>query len=188
MIIIATGAVPDVESYPGYDKKIVASCLDVLSGKVTPGKNVVILGGKGVAISTALFVIDRYKDAKVSIVGPQKKFGPDVNPSYIWRYMLKLKAGNVIQVTQSKVKEIVDDGVIVINPEKKEEKIPADTVIIADLTPNREVKLGKYGKADVYMIGDAIQVRRGYGAVHDGYRMGMKVTFKPYALMHREKH
>jgi len=188
MIIIATGAVPDVESYPGYDKKIVASCLDVLSGKVTPGKNVVILGGKGVAISTALFVIDRYKDAKVSIVGPQKKFGPDVNPSYIWRYMLKLKAGNVIQVTQSKVKEIVDDGVIVINPEKKEEKIPADTVIIADLTPNREVKLGKYGKADVYIIGDAIQVRRGYGAVHDGYRMGMKVTFKPYALMHREKH
>ena len=35
--------------------------------------------------------------------------------------------------------------------------------------------MGKFGKADVYMIGDAIMVRRGYGAVHDGYRMGMKV-------------
>jgi hypothetical protein len=40
----------------------------------------------------------------------------------------------------------------------------------------------------VYMIGDAIQVRRGYGAVHDGYRMGMKVSFQPYQLMHRMKH
>jgi 2,4-dienoyl-CoA reductase (NADPH2) len=174
-------------SYPGSDKKIVSSCLDILSGKVKPGKNVLILGGKGAAISTALYIVDKYKDVKVGIVGPQKKFGPDVNPSYIWRYLLKLKAGNVAQITLSKVKEIVDDGVVVIDAEKKENKLTADTVIIADLVPNKEVKLGKYGKADVYMIGDAIQVRRGYGAVHDGYRMGMKVTFKSYQLMHRDK-
>ena len=187
IIIIATGATTDMASYPGSDKKIVSSCLDVLSGKVKPGKNVLILGGKGAAISTALYIVDKYKDVKVAIVGPQKKFGPDVNPSYIWRYLLKLKAGNVAQITLSKVKEIVDDGVVVIDAEKKENKLTADTVIIADLVPNKEVKLGKYGKADVYMIGDAIQVRRGYGAVHDGYRMGMKVTFKSYQLMHRDK-
>jgi pyruvate/2-oxoglutarate dehydrogenase complex dihydrolipoamide dehydrogenase (E3) component len=187
-IIIATGATPDVESYPGSDKKNVVSALDVLEGKVDLGKNVVILGGKGAAISTALYIKDKDKDCNVSIVGPQKKFGPDVNPSYIWRYLLKLKAGNVNQVNKSKVKEIVDDGVVVITAEQKEEKLPADTVIIADLVPNKEVKLGKYGKANVYMIGDAIQVRRGYGAVHDGYRMGMKVSFQPYQLMHRMKH
>jgi len=187
-IIISTGATPDVESYAGSDKKIVVSALDVLSGKAKVGKNVVILGGKGAAISTALYLKDKDKDCNVSIVGPQKKFGPDVNPSYIWRYLLKLKAGNVNQVTKSKVKEIVDDGVVVITAEQKEEKIAADTVVIADLVPNKEVKLGKYGKANVYMIGDAIQVRRGYGAVHDGYRMGMKVSFQPYQLMHRMKH
>lgn len=187
IVIIATGATTDTAAYPGSDKKIVSSCLDVLAGKVKPGKNVLILGGKGAAISTALFIIDKYKDTKVAIVGPQKKFGPDVNPSYIWRYMLKLKAGNVAQITLTKVKEIVDDGVVVIDAEKKEQKLTADTVIISDLVPNRDVKMGKYGKADVYMIGDAIQVRRGYGAVHDGYRMGMKVTFKPYQLMHRDK-
>ena len=139
-------------------------------------------------ISTALYIKDKHKDCNVSIVGPQKKFGPDVNPSYIWRYLLKLKAGNVNQARKTKVKEIVDDGVVIITPEKKEEKIPADTVVIADFVPNKEVKLGKYGKADVYLIGDSLQVRRGYGAVHDGYRMGMKLSFQPYKLMHREKH
>jgi len=185
VIIIATGAKSDMEAYAGSDKKNVVSALDVLEGKADLGKNVVILGGKGAAISTALYIIDKHKDCNVSIVGEQKKFGPDVNPSYIWRYLLKLKAGNVNQVTKTKVKEIVDDGVVVITPEKKEQTIPADTVVIADLVPNKEAKLGKYGKADVFMIGDAIQVRRGYGAVHDGFRMGMKVSFKPYQLMHR---
>jgi 2,4-dienoyl-CoA reductase (NADPH2) len=188
VVIIATGAVPDMASYPGSDKKNVVSAFDVLQGKVKLGKNVVILGGKGAGISTALYIIDKFKDCSVSIVGPQKKFGPDVNPSYIWRYMLKLKAGKVNQIPLSKVKEIVDDGVVFITPEKKEEKIAADTVIIADLVPNKDVKLGKYGKADVFQVGDAIQVRRGYAAVHDGYRMGMKVSFKPYQLMHRLKH
>ncbi|HNU72595.1 MAG TPA: FAD-dependent oxidoreductase [Thermodesulfobacteriota bacterium] len=188
IIIIATGAVPDMAAYAGTDKKNVVSALDVLAGKAKVGKNVVILGGKGAAISTALYIIDKDKTANVSIVGPQKKFGPDVNPSYIWRYMLKLKAGKVNQVVQSKVKEIVDDGVVVIKVDKSEEKIAADTVVIADLTPNKDVKMGKYGHANVFMIGDAIQVRRGYGAIHDGYRMGMKVTYSPYKLMHREKH
>ena len=157
----------------------------MLAGEAKAGKNVVILGGKGAGISTALYLIDKDPDTKVTIVGPQKKFGPDVNPSYIWRYLLKLKKGGVVQMTKTKVKEIVDDGVVVIDAEKAEQKLEADTVIISDLVSNQEIKIGKYGKADVYMIGDAVQVRRGYGAIHDGYRMGMKTSYKMYQLMHR---
>ena len=185
LVIIATGAVPDMAAVPGSDKANVVSALDVLSGDAKAGKNVVILGGKGAGISTALYLIDKDPDCKVTIVGPQKKFGPDVNPSYIWRYLLKLKKGGVTQMTKTKVKEIVDGGVIVIDVEKVEQKLEADTIIISDLVSNEEIKIGKYGKADVYMIGDAIQVRRGYGAIHDGYRMGMKTSYKMYQLMHR---
>jgi len=86
-IIIATGALIDRESVPGSDKKHVVGALDVLEGTAKWGKQVVIVGGLGVAISTALYIIDKDKEAKVSIVGPQKKLGGDVNPSYIWRYM-----------------------------------------------------------------------------------------------------
>jgi 2,4-dienoyl-CoA reductase (NADPH2) len=185
IVIIATGAVPDMDAVPGSDKANVVSALDVLAGEAKAGKNVVILGGKGAGISTALYLIDKDPETKVTIVGPQKKFGPDVNPSYIWRYLLKLKKGGVTQMTKTKVKEIVDGGVVVIDAEKVEQKLEADTVIISDLVPNQEIKLGKYGKADVYMIGDAVQVRRGYGAIHDGYRMGMKASYKMYQLMHR---
>ncbi len=184
-VIIATGAVPDVEAYAGSDKKNVCTCFDILQGKVKPGKNTVLLGGKAVSIATALYIINKYKDVNVSIVGPQKKFGPDVNISYVWRYMLKLKQGKVNQMNRTTAKEIVDDGVIILDAEKKEVKVPADLVVIADLRSNTELKYGKYGKAEVFMIGDAIQVRRGYAAIHDGYRMGMKFSHKWYQLMHR---
>jgi 2,4-dienoyl-CoA reductase (NADPH2) len=187
-VVIATGAVIDRESIPGSDKKHVVGGLDVLEGTAKWGKQVVIVGGLGVAISTALYIIDKDKEAKVSIVGPQKKFGGDVNPSYIWRYMKKLKEGGVVQVTQTAVKEITDDGLLIITPDKKEETVKADTVVLALLVPNGEIEYGKYQTRDVYMIGDCIQVRRGYAAVHDGYRMGMDIDFLPYQTFHREKH
>jgi len=76
--------------------------------------------------------------------------------------------------------------VVVVTPEGKEESIPADTVVIAMLVPNRSVTYGKYAK-DVYMIGDAVQVRRAYGAIHDGYRVGMRIDFVPYQTYHRVK-
>jgi 2,4-dienoyl-CoA reductase (NADPH2) len=185
-VIIATGAVHDMEAVPGSDRKHVVGALDVLEGKAKPGKRVVILGGLGIGIATALYIIDKYKDCQVSIVGEQKKFGADVNPSYIWRYILKLKDGNVTQVTKTKVREITDQGVQVITPEGKEEALPADTVVIAMLVPNRNVNYGKYAK-EVYMVGDAVQVRRAYAAIHDGYRMGMRVDFTPYQTYHRIK-
>lgn len=184
-VIIATGATPD-RSIPGSGKKHVVSLFDVLEGRVELGENVVIVGGSGAAISTALYIIDKGKH-NVSIVDKPKKFGADVNPSYIWRYMKKLKEGKVAQLVLSAVKEIRDKEVLVEGPDKKETVIPADSVILANLVPNKEITYGKYAK-DVYMIGDCIQVRRGTAAIRDGYLMGMRINFLPYQTYHRIKH
>ena len=126
------------------------------------GQNVVIVGGSGAAIATALYIIDKGKHA-VSMVDKPKKFGTDVNPSYVWRYMKKLKEGNVAQVTQSAVKEIRDKEVVVEGPDKKETTIPADSVVLANLVPNKEIGYGKYAK-DVYMIGDCCPRPQGNGS------------------------
>jgi len=185
VVIIATGAAPD-RSIPGSDKKHVVSLFDVLEGRVKLGQNVVIVGGSGGAISTALYIIDKGKNS-VTMVDKPKKFGTDVNPSYVWRYMKKLKEGKVVQMVQSTVKEIRDKEVVVEGPDKKETTIPADSVILANLVPNKELTYGKYAK-DVYMIGDCVMVRRGTAAIRDGYKMGMRVDFFPYQTYHRIKH
>ena len=168
-VVIATGARPDRDAFPGGDGQNVVSCLDVMDGKVTPGKRVVVVGDKGVAISTTLFLVDK-GGHEVSLVGPAKKFGLDVNPSYIWRYMKKLKAGGVKQYAKHKIKELTPDGVLAEDPDGNTVTIACDTIVLANMAPNTELE---YAKGEVYTIGDAIVTRRANGALHDGYRLAM---------------
>jgi 2,4-dienoyl-CoA reductase (NADPH2) len=168
-IIAATGAAPK-SALPGADGKNVVSCLDVMNKKVKPGKRAAILGSGGVAISTAMFLIEQ-GGHEITLVHAGKKPGADVNPSYIWRYMKKLKEGNVTLVSFVNPKSITDKGILVDTPEG-EKSIEVDTVILADMQPVDE--LGKARKG-IYVIGDAIITRRGNSAVLDGYKMGMRL-------------
>ncbi|MHC4945891.1 MAG: oxidoreductase [Planctomycetota bacterium] len=168
-VVLATGALPDRDEFPGGDNPKVVSCLDVMEGRVDIGKKVAIVGWKGVAISVALFLVDK-GGYEVSMVGPAKKFGLDVNPSYIWRYIKKLKESGVKQYTKHKIMELKTEGVLAEDPEGKDVLIECDNIILANMAPNRSLK---YKKGDVYVIGDAIQTRRSPGAIHDGYRLGM---------------
>jgi len=187
-LVIATGAVPEVPDIPGADQSHVKSMFDVFTGKAELGKNVVILGGSGAAISLTLFVIDTLereglKDYNLVMIDPAPRFGLDVNPSYIWRYRLRLKKANVQQLTYGKVKEIKGNSVIadwkIVDRKTKEKQefnhqsIPADTVLLAQPVPNEELGYGSF-KGDTAMIGDCVWVRRGFDAIQDGYRLGMR--------------
>lgn len=187
-LVIATGAIPEVPDIPGADKTNVVSMFDVFTGKAKLGKNVVILGGSGAAISLALFVIDKQekegvKDSSLALIDPAPRFGWDVNPSYIWRYRLRLRQAKVQQLTYGQTKEITDSGVVadwvIVNRKTKEKQqfknqiVLADTVILARLVPNKELGYGSF-KGDVSMIGDCVWVRRGIDAIQDGYRLGMR--------------
>jgi len=117
------------------------------------------------------------------VIDPAARFGWDVNPSYIWRYRLRLKEAKVQQLTYGQVKEITDrsltaDWTIVDRETKqrqqfKDQAVPADTVILAKLVPNKELGYGSF-KGDTAMIGDCVWVRRGFDAIQDGYRLGMR--------------
>ena len=188
-LVIATGAVPEVPEIPGVDKPHVVSIFDVFNGHVKLGKNVVIIGGSGAAISLSLFVLDLQEkngvnDASLALIDSAPRFGWDVNPSYIWRYRLRLRHAKVKELTSGMVKEINDDSIIAdwttFNRKTKEKTkfenqiVPADTVILAKLVPNQELKYGALKKSDISMIGDCVWVRRGIDAIQDGYRLGMR--------------
>jgi len=187
-LVIAIGAVPETPDIPGVDKPHVVSMFDVFTGKAKLGKNVVILGGSGAAISLMLFVIDKLekkgvKDPNLAMIDPAPRFGWDINPSYIWRYRLRLKQAKVQQLTNGQVKEITDKGVkadwTIVDRKTKEKQqfkgqiVPADTIILARLVPNAELGYGSF-KGDTAMIGDCVWVRRGIDAIQDGYRLGMR--------------
>ncbi|MFH1131155.1 MAG: FAD-dependent oxidoreductase, partial [Pseudomonadota bacterium] len=169
VIIVATGADPKLD-VPGVDGPNVVSCLDVFENKVDVGKRVVVLGDSGAAIATALLLLHR-GGHEVSLVGKAKKPGQDVNPSYIWRYMKKLKDEKAVVVKNTDVKEITSSGVKVSSPEG-ETTIEADTVVVSYMKSNQDLA---NARKRIYTIGDAITPRRGSSAILDGYKMGMRL-------------
>jgi len=58
-VVLATGIEPRRPDLPGLDHRSVASYVDVLSGRVAPGPNVVILGAGGIGFDVALFLLER---------------------------------------------------------------------------------------------------------------------------------
>lgn len=167
-VVIGTGAKPKSD-YPGADRPNVVSCLDVMNGRVEPGKRVAILGNKGVGIAVALYLIHK-GGHEVSLIGKAKKVGTDVNPSYIWRYRMKLKQGGVVMVTKATIKEITDEGVLVHTADG-DQTIEANTIVLAEMEENNTLSRVRSG---ANTVGDALLVRRGNSAILDGYRMGMK--------------
>ena len=58
-VVLATGIDPRKPAIPGIDHKSVASYVDVLSGRVQPGKAVVIIGAGGIGFDVALYLLGR---------------------------------------------------------------------------------------------------------------------------------
>jgi len=170
VVILATGAQPERPDVPGSDLPHVVSCLEVLRGGGELGENVVIIGDQGVAISTALFLIHNFPEKRLAIISESKKIGRDVNPSYIWRYVKKLKEGNVMRYTLHRLIEIRPGEVLAKAPDGSEINIPADNVVLANMKSYTPLKC-----KDIYTIGDALSPRRANSALLDGFKMGMRL-------------
>ena len=58
-VVIATGVDPRTPPIPGIDGPNVASYVDVLTGRVVPGRNVAIIGMGGIGFDVALYLLER---------------------------------------------------------------------------------------------------------------------------------
>lgn len=174
-VIIATGANPFVPNIPGkgLDKVILAN--DVLAGRKNTGNNVVVIGGGQVGAETGAHLANHGK--KVTIVEMQEaivKLGiPLVN-----HFLIKdLKENNVTIMTNTAVKEILEDSVLV---EKNDQLITLDNIdtVIMAIGSKSENKLAddlNNKVKEVITIGDAVKVRDAVSAVEEGYRAGFQI-------------
>jgi 2,4-dienoyl-CoA reductase (NADPH2) len=173
-VVLATGPV-----YPGFegsgvDRDNVVNILDVMSGTAQVGEKVVVWGNRKPGIGLALHLAKQGK--KVTIVGKDKSAGFDVNPSFKWRYMIYLRQNGVMAYNDCDIEEVDDDGVVVRSYDGYRWPIKCDTVVISDRAPNESLK--KYVQTEgieLFVIGDALVPRNLSSAVHDGYRIGMRI-------------
>ncbi len=172
-VVLATG--PVYSQLPGAEEaKNVVNVLDVLAGRVEVGDKVVVWGNRKPGIGVALYLAKQGK--KVTIVGREKSAGFDINPSFKWRYMIYLRQNKVNAYNDCDIEQIGDGEIIVKTYDGYRFPVQCDTVVVTEREANDALKSAVQGEGiEFYVIGDALVPRNLSSAVHDGYRIGIRI-------------
>jgi len=174
VVIIATGGRPAIPDIPGVDKPNVVTAHDVLKGKVDVGNKVIVIGGGMIGSETADHLANHGKE--VTILEQLPEIAKDEQDSVRYFLLKDLKENNVTIYTNTLVKEIVDDGVIVDRDGKEKKIEPVDTIVIAvGVKPVNELVNRLEGKVNkLITVGDALEVRKALEAIEEGYKAGLE--------------
>jgi 2,4-dienoyl-CoA reductase-like NADH-dependent reductase (Old Yellow Enzyme family)/thioredoxin reductase len=176
-VVFATGATPTIPEIPGVNKPHVETAADVLLGKVAGKKKVVVIGGGSVGCETALHLAENKKEVTViEMLDEVVKdlYGTTSNDKAL---VQKLDEKRVCILKNTKVVEVTDDGVTVIDKKLNMYPVTAGTVVLAvglkaDALPIE--KVGRIG-TEFYSIGDCVEPRKVKEAIHDANRVALTI-------------
>ena len=174
VVILATGATPLVPKIPGIDSTKVVFAEDVLTGKET-GQRVIVIGGGLVGCETGEFLVKQGK--AITIVEMLNDIAVGVNISFKIGLINRLTDSGVTMLTGAKCQEINEKFVVITTKEGKEQNIAADSVVLA-VGAKADVKLLKSLKGlapEIHLVGDCIEPRRIIDAISDGHRVGLAI-------------
>lgn len=171
-LVIATGGTPIRPDIPGADRMNVVIAEEVLSGKAKVGKRVVVIGGELVGCETAEYLAEQGKQVIITRRGPgmATKIGIELGAMQLQR----LAALKVRMLPGVKYVRITEKGLLVVNPEGKEELLEADTIVLAaGAIPNDSLSSRLRGKvSEIHVAGDCVQPRGIMEAVGEGFKIG----------------
>ncbi len=173
--IVAAGARIDLAAYGPLDgAHLLVSAEDVITGRVSPGPRVAVIGaGKiGLVLAESL----RKGGTEVTLIEAQKRIAGDVMPSFKWRHNTWVEELEIKVLTSSHVTRIAAEGVTVANG-KGETFIPADTVIAASPRKSNQELFQEFEWMidELHGCGDAIVPRGLDAAIAEGYRLGARI-------------
>jgi 2,4-dienoyl-CoA reductase-like NADH-dependent reductase (Old Yellow Enzyme family)/thioredoxin reductase len=180
-VLVATGSSPATLHLPGADRKTVVQAVDVLAGKVAVGNEVVIIGGRLVGLTTALFLAGQGK--KVSVVTRNKiarglmHNAKLVFQEYLLKYNIRLFPHCTPEsITENGINCWWDSG----EPPEQDNIfffLKADTVVLAVGAVNNS-RLGDLTSGiipETYKIGDCSGKRSIFAAMREGSEIARKI-------------
>lgn len=178
VVILATGAAPTLPPIKGIDNPIVVQANDVLDSKAYPAKpfsNVLIIGGGLVGAETADYLGEHQHN--VTIIDMLPEIGANLVPSVKTFLKQRYKQYGVTEITYSVVKEIYEDGIAYEQNGEVKEIHGIDSIVIASGSkPYNPLEEKLQGVAkEVYVIGDAKEVRLALEAVEEGARVALSI-------------
>ena len=142
----------------------------LLSSDFPIKKSVAIIGGQFPGCSTALLLAEKGK--QVTIIEESDLLGRDMEANTMAVLKAEIKAGNVKVLTSTRVSEINDAGVVVIDAKGDKTVHETETVIVAlDLAPTTSTLAAELADKvnELYVIGDAKAFLRIKNAVEEGF-------------------
>ena len=173
-VVLATGPVYSKIEGSGGDSAKLVNLLDVMTGKAEVGEKVIVWGNRKPGIGCALHLAKQGK--KVTLVGKDKTAGFDVNPSFKWRYMIYMRQNGIVIYNDVDIEEVNDEGIVVKSFDGYRWPVNCDTIVVSQREPNESLKKVVQSEGiELFVIGDALIPRNLSSAVHDGYRIGMRI-------------
>jgi 2,4-dienoyl-CoA reductase (NADPH2) len=174
VVVLATGSKSKAPDIPGIDNNNVISVSDVYENGSLDGEQVVVWGGGLVGMGVARYLSTMEK--KVTIVEGQKTMSFDVNRAWRWRLRQWLKEMKIESLMSTKIIEIADGQVKIVNESEEERRLHADKVVLAMREPDQTLYMPFENLCDeLYIIGDAVIPRRISSAIHDGFKLGNRI-------------
>ncbi len=181
--IVATGAEALVPNIPGINGKRVVTAHDVLAGKVPlPQMNVLVIGGGMVGCEVSEYLASIGDNpivgkTSVTIIEMIDDIGLDMVPEVRVLAMHKLRENEVKILTSTKVKEFLEDGVVVTRNDQEETLTGFKRIVLAMGARPVDVLSEKLKNtvAKVHVIGDAKQASRALEAIADGAQIGRQI-------------
>jgi pyruvate/2-oxoglutarate dehydrogenase complex dihydrolipoamide dehydrogenase (E3) component len=176
VVVVATGAAPLVPDIPGVENEIVATATDVLSGEVPAGNRAVIIGGGQLGLEMADYMREREAERLV-VVEQLPEAGVGLLASFARDLLSRLEQFGARIITSAKVKEIIDDGVVLDRDGEEETIHGMDSVVLAmgmESVDKLSERLESRA-AEVYVIGDAKEPRNALEAVGEGAQVGLRI-------------
>jgi 2,4-dienoyl-CoA reductase-like NADH-dependent reductase (Old Yellow Enzyme family)/thioredoxin reductase len=170
-VIVATGAVPLVPEIPGADGKAVVTAEAILSGTAKVGQTAVVAGGGRLGVEMAYYLTQQ--GCKVTVVEMTGDIGADLELGEKMYFLERLTEAGVRILTGHKIQELTREGAQTVDRRWNVRLIPADTVVLA-LGARAEQSLLKTLEglgAETYAVGDCVEPRTIYDAVHEGARV-----------------
>ena len=183
VVVVATGGKPLIPEIPGAEGTKVVTANDVLEGKlaISRGK-VLIIGGGMVGCEIADMLADpgynqTTGSVPVTIVEMLADIGLDVIPQTRMLLLPRLREKGVEAITSATVKEILDDGVIIIKDGKEEIIRGIDFIILACGTESVDELSAKIEDKvpEVYVIGDAKAPRKALEAIAEAAEIAREI-------------
>ncbi|MCS6817415.1 MAG: FAD-dependent oxidoreductase [Blastocatellia bacterium] len=176
VVVLATGSVPMIPPLSGADLPIVAIAEEVLLGRTSVGRRVVIVGGGGTGCDVAEYLLHRGHE--ITIVELLSHIGRGIEAiTRRWLYY-EFKEAGVQLLTRHRIARIEEGRAVVVDERDQERILPCDSVVLAmGYRPSDEMAfcLEEDFPVPVYRIGDCVRPGTILDAVAQGAHLAAKL-------------